>query len=464
MKVYENIALARAILSRRGISQDSTEYEDYLKIREMCQKTPGYVGILTRLRFEDGVSDMQELEHILQTLVEAKIDLAQISKMSYEQILSLLLDRVEKSSDTKDLELIFKDNDYSYYRVYTYEGILKIGSPAWCLKTKSRWIDYQKSHPEQWVVIENRYRNRIITPENNYLSEYKSKDGWIRYGISINHNSGDIIGFSDNNDQMDLKLRNWTYLGVVETCLNLSRGIRKSFYDYFEGTTKISPNWHRIDNIERINRLLNPEMVQLSDGKYYIGFKRKYQGAARIIALGNENFCFIIPFEKASLKDPALTSPEPLSLVDDGIKDMDLPLYDGIKLSRGTTTLDKIKKRGEFLLEFENWIIYKLPESYLVVRYDLNGKIPMIVIDESKRHYPDRLPYFYVDPNKWKIFTLKNMKIQEWGARIIQEIKKIENIPTAEVDVSKNVTETPKDEDEKTAKGFIKNFKDWWGK
>jgi hypothetical protein len=159
-----------------------------------------------------------------------------------------------------------------------------------------------------------------------------------------------------------------------------------------------------------------------------------------------------------------LTSPEPLSLVDDGIKDMDLPLYDGIKLSRGTTTLDKIKKRGEFLLEFENWIIYKLPESYLVVRYDLNGKIPMIVIDESKRHYPDRLPYFYVDPNKWKIFTLKNMKIQEWGARIIQEIKKIENIPTAEVDVSKNVTETPKDEDEKTTKGFIKNFKDWWGK
>jgi hypothetical protein len=464
MKVYENIALSRAILSRRGISQDSTEYEDYLKIREMCQKTPGYVGILTRLRFEDGVSDMQELEHILQTLVVEKIDLAQISKMSYEQILSLLLDRVEKSSDTKDLELIFKDNEYSYYRVYTYEGILKIGSPAWCLKTKSRWIDYQKSHPEQWVVIQNSYRNRIITPENNYLSEYKSKDGWIRYGISINHNSGDIIGFSDNNGQMDLKFFNWTYLGVVETCLNLSRGIRKSFYDYFEGTTKISKNWHRIDNIKRINGRLNTEMVQLSDGKYYIGFPNKYEGAGRIIALENKNFCLIIPLEKDSLNDAALSSPEVLSLVDDGIKDIDLPLYDGIKLSRGTTTLDKIKKRREFLLEFENWIIYKLPESYLVVRYDLNEEIPMIAIDESKRHYPDRLPYFYVDPNKWKIFILKNMKIQEEGARIIQEIKKIENIPTTQVDVPKNVTETLIDKDEKTTRGFIKKFKDWRGK
>jgi hypothetical protein len=65
MKVNENIALAKAILNRRGIIQDSSEFRDYLKIREMCEKSQGYVGILTRLRFEDGVSDMQELEHIL---------------------------------------------------------------------------------------------------------------------------------------------------------------------------------------------------------------------------------------------------------------------------------------------------------------------------------------------------------------------------------------------------------------
>jgi hypothetical protein len=106
MKVNENIALAKAILNRRGIIQDSSEFGDYLKIREMCQKTPGYVGILTRLRFEDGVSDMDELEHILDTLKEAKIDLGQISKMSYEQILSLVIDKIEQKSDTKDLEFI----------------------------------------------------------------------------------------------------------------------------------------------------------------------------------------------------------------------------------------------------------------------------------------------------------------------------------------------------------------------
>ena len=460
MKVNENIALAKAILNRRGIIQDSSEFGDYLKIREMCEKNQGYVGILTRLRFEDGVSDMQELEHILDTLKETKIDLGQISKMSYEQILSLVLDKVEQKSDTKDLEFIFKDDKFSYYRVYTYEGILKIGSPSWCLKTKSHWVKYQKSHPEQWVAIENSYRNRIITPENNYLSEYESTYGWIRYGISINPKNGDVIGFSDNNIELSHKFFDWTYLGVVETCFNLSRGIKKPFWEHFEGTTPINSKWSRIDNVEKINRLLNKKNAQLGVGKYFINFINKYSGPVQIIALEDNGFYCIIPTTK-DLRNSSISKTESLNILNDAIRDMDRPIYDGIKLSRNQTTLEKIRQRPDFFQEFEKWIIYKRQKSYLVVFKDLREEIPMIVAGEEKIHYPEILPYFYIDKDNWKVFVFKNMIITDYQARIINYIKRIEKFP---VDVEKTLPAKVPGNRVTKPKGLLSRFKDFFKK
>lgn len=458
MKVNENIALARAILNRRGIIQDSIEFGDYLKIREMCQKSPGYVGILTRLRFEDGVSDMQEIEHILDTLKETKIDLGQISKMSYDQILSLMLDKVEQKSDNKDLEFIYKDYSYSYYRVYTYEGILKIGSPSWCLKTKSHWIKYQQSHPEQWVVIQNSYRNRIITPENNYLHEYKSNKGWIRYGVSINPKNGNVVGFSDTNRSMDRQFFNWTYMGVVETCINLSRGIKKSFWEHFEGTTPINSKWSRIDDLEKINRLLNKKNAQLGVGKYFINFSDKYGGPVRIIALEDNDFYCIIPTTK-DLRNSSISKTESLSMLDDAIRDMDRPIYDGIKLSRNQTTLEKIRQRPDFFQEFEKWIIYKRQKTYLVVFKDLREEIPMIVAREEKRHYPEILPYFYIDKDSWEVFVFTWMTTCDYQDRIIDFIKRRENIPVD--DQTYTTTNVTPDENSKP-KGLIDKFRDFF--
>jgi hypothetical protein len=458
MKVNENIALARAILNRRGIIQDSIEFGDYLKIREMCQKSPGYVGILTRLRFEDGVSDMQEIEHILDTLKETKIDLGQISKMSYDQILSLVLDKVEQKSDNKDLEFIYKDYMYSYYRVYTYEGILKIGSPSWCLKTKSHWIKYQQSHPEQWVVIQNSYRNRIITPENNYLHEYKSNKGWIRYGVSINPKNGNVAGFSDKNSSMDRQFFNWTYMGVVETCINLSRGIKKSFWEHFEGTTPINSKWSRIDDLEKINRLLNRETIQLKDGKYFVSFSYKYENPVRIIALERSDFYVVIPTKK-DYGQVSFSNQETLSVLKDAIRDMDRPLYDGIKLALGQTTPEKIRQRSEFFEEFENWIIYKLPKSYLVVRKDLGEEIPVIWVGEQKRNYPKIFPYFYIDRDRFKVFVFTWMTTCDYQDRIIDFIKRRENIPVD--DQTYTTTNVTPDENSKP-KGLVDKFRDFF--
>lgn len=56
--INENIAYAKSILNKSGITADSKEYQDYLKIREICGNNNGYVGILTKIRFVDEITDI----------------------------------------------------------------------------------------------------------------------------------------------------------------------------------------------------------------------------------------------------------------------------------------------------------------------------------------------------------------------------------------------------------------------
>lgn len=51
--IKENVALSKAILNKQGITTESPEYTDYLKIRDICGTNHGYVGILTRIRFQE---------------------------------------------------------------------------------------------------------------------------------------------------------------------------------------------------------------------------------------------------------------------------------------------------------------------------------------------------------------------------------------------------------------------------
>ena len=141
MKINENIALAKSILKKNGIEPDSEEYKDYLKVREIVGTEYAYIGILTRLRFLDNVTDMEELKSIYDVLKNSKLDLGKLNKMSYDQILDTFYDELTGTinKNKEDYELIYKDETYSFFRVYTYKGILEIGSPAWCLKTKSNW-------------------------------------------------------------------------------------------------------------------------------------------------------------------------------------------------------------------------------------------------------------------------------------------------------------------------------------
>lgn len=72
-RINENIALSKSILAKKNITSDSPEYKDYLKIREICGVNYGYVGILTRIRFQDGIEDMLEIQSIYDILKNSKI-------------------------------------------------------------------------------------------------------------------------------------------------------------------------------------------------------------------------------------------------------------------------------------------------------------------------------------------------------------------------------------------------------
>lgn len=201
MRINENIALAKSILNKQGITVDSPEYSDYLKIRDICGAGHGYVGILTRIRFQDGITDMDEIISIYDILKNSKIDVGKLNKMTYDDILNTFYDEF-KTIENTDYEVVYKDSEYTYYRVYTYNGIMKTGSPSWCLKTKSNWDKYQSVYPKQYVVINNEYKNRLAVPNDDILNSYSSKKGFVRFGISINDddiNSIKWAAFNDNN-------------------------------------------------------------------------------------------------------------------------------------------------------------------------------------------------------------------------------------------------------------------------
>ena len=121
MKINENIAYSKSILNKLGISETSKEYDDYLKIKKICDKNHGYVGILTKIRFVDGVDDMDEIESIFDILKNSKIDITKLNKMSYTDILDTFYNEFDNSKEkNKDYELVYKDSEYSFFKVNTY--------------------------------------------------------------------------------------------------------------------------------------------------------------------------------------------------------------------------------------------------------------------------------------------------------------------------------------------------------
>ena len=424
-KLNENIAFAKSVLKKQNILPDTEDYKDYLRIRELCGDNHGYVGILTKLRFIDDVKDFNELKSIFDLLKNSKIDFAKMLKLSYQDILEIFYEELSGEKDNKkDLELVFKDNQYTYYRVYTYEGILKIGSPAWCLKTKAHWVDYHSKYPDQWVAIDNRYVRGIITPDNSYLSEYKSKSGWIRYGVSINWDASRFVGFSDDNFSTIINPSSYTFFGVFSTIRNLKNGIKKSYYENFTGCELVDGYkiWQKVRDPQLVlaklfleeedkNNNIKP-FFQGSPFQIWIKFSTTYSFYPVMIILNDNRPVTAIPVnldsksESNQMDFSILSGVEPLRIIEEYAIQSDNNIWSGLKLRLGKITLEDIKKNNKYLGMFEKWIIYdRNDDFYLVVNSNPPKEIELGRAYYNGRNFnmPNPL-YFYVEKKTNNVF------------------------------------------------------------
>jgi hypothetical protein len=460
--INENIAYAKSILNKNGIKQDSKEYADYLRIREICGNNNGYVGILTKLRFIDNVSDMDEISSIFDVLKNSNIDINKLNKLSYDDILEMFYDDLSSEVDKSDIELIYKDDTYSYYRVYTYKGIMKIGSPSWCLKTKSNWDSYQSKYDQQWVVIENSYKKNLITPDNNnYLQSYSNvKKPWIRYGVSVKINDDGTItwlGNNDNNNPLKLSPGNGTSFGVLYTLFSLIRGNKKSYYDYFPYCEKLystnSGPVHKVKN----NEIFLEEFMKISpdmfykNSEIYVKFSIKYDFIPVLLIINKYDISIFFPSNNENNKPiPSRLGTLSGTLDSDYIRNSNDIYFDGIKLSRNQITIDDISAKKEFLSKFKKWIIFDKGDFYLIVNTDVDVEVPTHTNVQSCLDLENPLAFYIhkktMKPVMVKINLNNIIKVVEksYHTEVIEFLKK--NYPI-------EITENPKEE--KKVKGFF---------
>jgi len=382
MIINENIAYAKSILNKLGISQESDLYKDYLRIREICGQNSGYVGILTKIRFVEEIDDMDEIESIFNVLKNSKIDINKLNRLSYKEILEIFYEELGGKVDKSDLELYYKDSQYSYYRVYTYKGILKIGSPAWCLKTKSNWDNYQKHYPEQWVIVDNRYKDRLLSPDSNYLSNYSnSNKSWIRYGLSLRHNSDNTIswlGNDDNNGTIEYKPESWTLFGVLSTVLNLTNGIKKSYYESFRGCEKFNEKWLKVTNKENFCERMRLKKDNFREGdEVYVFFSKSYSFIPVIFILNEYSFNVFFPTTKNNEGDYFINKPVDINfnhpVLIDYINRTEDQFYSGIKIRNGLIKIEDIESDKKFLKKVGKWLIFDRNENYYLIVNTLEG-------------------------------------------------------------------------------------------
>lgn len=345
-RINENISLAKAILAKNKIKPESVEFKDYMKIRELCGSNTGYVGILTRLRIEEEITDFDEIESIFNILKSSKIDIGKLNRMSYDQILDLFYDELKPDSKkNKDYEIIFKDSRFTYYKVYTYEGILALGSPAWCLKTKSKWDEYQQLYPDQYVVIDNKWINKLLVPNTDITKKYNSSKPDVRFGISMNEKK--YVAYDDNNDE------------IVTLFLN-SSGPRKTkaFTQIFYTLLCLQSNIEFEDGATTEYRV-----VKKTDDEIIYEL-RGYDFIPERLVFTEKYFYSIIPYSVENEKRVMVISITVLNIKS--------PIYYPIDIKQGKMKVEEIENRKDFFGKINNWIILDHKDEFLVINCDLS--------------------------------------------------------------------------------------------
>ena len=211
--ILENMAQARAILTRKNISYDNPTFQKILA----ATKRDGYTGLITRIVFELPL-DVDSALRLYDTMKEAKIDVGdkEIKRILDNEDLTdmrkvteiITYIKEERIKTKKSYEYLFTDNNYRVYLINNYQGILATASPAWCLKTKSMFDNYTtQRNGTQFVIINERFVGKddefLLTVPNTWHERYESGSyAKMRLGITI-YPTDRMILFDDNNTQID---------------------------------------------------------------------------------------------------------------------------------------------------------------------------------------------------------------------------------------------------------------------
>jgi len=406
-RINENIALAKAILNKKNIIKGSPEYDDYLEIRKLVGNSHGYVGVLTKLRFVEGITDMDELQSIYNVLKNSKLDVNKLHKLSYREILDkFYMDLTDAKNP--DFELVHRDDFASFYIVHTHKGILQVGSPAWCIKTKSNWDSYEKTYGTQYVAIANKYLNSIISPNNNYLTNYQSKHAWIRYGVSLGNGKYNMC--SDRNTQYVWQNNptNWTAMGVYKTVQNIHRKVENpSYYMNFSGCELVDEHknftYHKVINKELVLKFLTiKESHELYDtmmsdkSTLFLTTAKGYNGPIRIIIMNDfypQVFCvdndkdidYAGMSGKASVKILNRQAAESKDLI-----------WIGLRIKLGLSSLNDVDNSKKLLYRNDKWAVFDTDDFWVVCNLQVdNVQLVQQSFKSMNASLPDPL-FFYL--------------------------------------------------------------------
>lgn len=317
---------------------------------------------------------------------------------------------------------------------------MKTGSPAWCLKTKSNWDKYQDLYPMQFVVVSNEYKKKLPVPEDDLFSSYKSRKGYVRYGVSIKDNGDDTINWianNDNNTECNLVPESWTFYGVMSTLLNIIDGDYISYFDKFEGCEKVENNWHKIVNFDNcLKRLKLASNYFSKNEEVYIYLSETYSYYPILLVLNNTMPHLFYPvdtkkmskiYQERELNYSILSNKTSKKLFEEYAKKSKSELYCGIKLKLGILSIDDIKKFEKFIEIVDNWAIFNHNSKYYrVVNLNPNEYLlPGESITESNWDIDKPPVFFYLKKDKLTISSNgeEKLPIYDFHKKVIEFLK-----------------------------------------
>jgi len=242
--LFENLNQAYSVLKKAGKDKTGPEFQ-------LIQNNipSGYIGIITKLYFNEPY-DLKEFEADLKTcnaiFAESGIDAGSIKNNT---IKGFIEDYKIKLEDP-DLELVESTASYNIFRIKTYAGILKKGSTAWCLKTKSNWEQYGGvTGAIQYVAIHKSFDLDLPTPMYtgvNMTTLGPERIGWTTRPKVANNTT--IVCFNEKNSQVDYK---WVEKMVGINIWRLDITIRKKYgFPIWEDHIKNAPDDVIIDLLD----------------------------------------------------------------------------------------------------------------------------------------------------------------------------------------------------------------------